>query len=180
MHDLVLATPASKLTVASAIDSMKTGGGTNLSAGIFEGITQQKRSHIDISNPAQQQDLSNAEPQSAGAAVARSISSVLCFTDGQATCGIRDDSTLLTALNNLLHENAHAQLKVHTFGFGSHHSSTLLQGISDAGSGTYYYIAGEENISEAFADALGGLLSVFAQNVQLRFKPRPDSDRFNH
>jgi hypothetical protein len=50
--------------------------------------------------------------------------------------------------------------QVHTFGFGPHHDSQLLSDIAEAGNGTYYYIEGEASIPEAFADALGGLLSV--------------------
>lgn len=31
----------------------------------------------------------------------------------------------------------------------------------------FYYVASEEDISQAFADSLGGLLSVVAQNLDL-------------
>jgi hypothetical protein len=47
--------------------------------------------------------------------------------------------------------------------YGSDHSAQLLGSIAEAGSGTYYYIESEENIPTAFADALGGLLSVASQ-----------------
>jgi hypothetical protein len=39
--------------------------------------------------------------------------------------------------------------------------------ISDQGSGMYYFVKDEEAISTAFADALGGLLSVVAQKIQM-------------
>lgn len=47
----------------------------------------------------------------------------------------------------------------------------MLEAIADAGNGTYYFIEQSENIPEAFADALGGLLSVCAQNIELRITP---------
>jgi hypothetical protein len=73
----------------------------------------------------------------------------------------------------LLSKASGSDLKIHSFGFGADHDPVLLQAISNAGNGTYYYVSTEENIAEAFADALGGLLSVVAQNVELRFTPAP-------
>ena len=57
---------------------------------------------------------------------------------------------------------------VYTFGFGSGVNSTFLQAIAEAGSGMYYSITGSEDVGGAFADCLGGLLSVVAQNMSLR------------
>jgi len=59
---------------------------------------------------------------------------------------------------------------INTFGFGADHDPNLLKGIAELGTGMYYYIQSEENIAEAFADCLGGLLSVYAQNVTLQFE----------
>ena len=46
-----------------------------------------------------------------------------------------------------------------------------MQGIAECANGTYYFIESQENIPETFADALGGLLSVYAQNVELTIAP---------
>jgi len=64
---------------------------------------------------------------------------------------------------------------VNTFGFGSDHDPNLLKGISEAGSGIYYYIQNTDNIPEAFADCLGGLLSVAGQNISLKIEAQNDS-----
>eukprot|EP00117_Sycon_ciliatum_P047578 scpid14127/ scgid33975/ len=56
---------------------------------------------------------------------------------------------------------------IYTFGFGADHNATLLQALSDAGNGVYYYIDTSEKIPESFADCLGGLLSTAAQNISL-------------
>lgn len=65
------------------------------------------------------------------------------------------------------------RVRVHTFGYGADHSPDMLQQIAAAGCGTYYYIKSEEDIPKAFADAIGGLLSVAAQNVSVEFTPAP-------
>lgn len=59
---------------------------------------------------------------------------------------------------------------VHTFGFGSDHDTNMLRAISDAGSGTYFFLKDKDDIPDAFADCLGGLLSVVGQNISIKFK----------
>jgi len=59
---------------------------------------------------------------------------------------------------------------VNTFGYGSDHDPTLLKGIADEGSGVYYFIKTNKDVPEAFADCLGGLLSVTAQNITLKIE----------
>ena len=76
---------------------------------------------------------------------------------------------------------------VYTFGFGSDHDATLLEAISTQGGGVYYYIDSNEKvwvyqnyphnnsntftqIPEAFADCLGGLVSVMGQNLSLKLE----------
>ena len=54
---------------------------------------------------------------------------------------------------------------IYTFGFGADHNAELLQALSDAGNGVYFYIDSSEKIPESFADCLGGLLSTAAQNI---------------
>jgi len=56
---------------------------------------------------------------------------------------------------------------VFTFGFGEDHDANMLRGISQAGKGVYYYVKKEEEIPSAFADCLGGLLSIVSQNIKL-------------
>jgi len=58
--------------------------------------------------------------------------------------------------------------RISTFGFGSTHNETLLRGISQAGKGMYTYIQSHKTLTAAFADALGGLLSTTAQNINCK------------
>lgn len=62
-------------------------------------------------------------------------------------------------------------MQVHTFGFGTEHNERLLKRVADAGSGTYYFVRGALNIAEVFADALGGLLSLCAQGIEIIVTP---------
>lgn len=97
--------------------------------------------------------------------------SVFLFTDGQANEGITDERQLVSMVQKMADQKH--RVRVYTFGFGSDHSEELLSKLAQAGSGSYYFIEKEDNIATAFADALGGLLSVAAQNVKLTFVPAP-------
>ncbi|KJE93816.1 hypothetical protein CAOG_04556 [Capsaspora owczarzaki ATCC 30864] len=59
---------------------------------------------------------------------------------------------------------------VYTFGYGSDADSNMLKAISDAGSGTYYFIENKDTVATSFGDCLGGLVSVCAQNLALELR----------
>ena len=54
-----------------------------------------------------------------------------------------------------------------TFGFGSDHGEECLRALAESTSGLYHFIEKSEDIPTAFADCLGGLVSVVAQNATL-------------
>jgi hypothetical protein len=99
------------------------------------------------------------------------VRSVFLFTDGQANEGITDETKLVSMVRKMADQKH--RVRLYTFGFGADHSEELLSKLAEAGSGSYYFIEKEDNIATAFADALGGLLSVVAQNVKLTFVPAP-------
>mmetsp|Transcript_24245 Transcript_24245/g.49104 ORF Transcript_24245/g.49104 Transcript_24245/m.49104 type:complete len:567 (+) Transcript_24245:1-1701(+) len=101
---------------------------------------------------------------------ADAVRSIFLFTDGLANEGVTSQEKLVGTLGKLL-ANASHKVRVCTFGFGDDHSPELLGELARAGGGTYYYIEKEDGIATAFGDALGGLLSVAAQNVTLDFVP---------
>merc|ERR1711968_119719 len=92
--------------------------------------------------------------------------SVLLFTDGLANQGIRDSAGITAAMQGAMAQSD-SLFSVYTFGFGADHDPLLLQNISSAAQGLYYFIQTTEAIPDSFADCLGGLLSVAAQNVRL-------------
>ena len=97
------------------------------------------------------------------------VRSVFLFTDGHANEGVTDKARLVSMVQKMV--DAKHPVRVHTFGFGAEHCEDLLSSLAEAGSGNYYYIEKEENIPTAFADALGGLMSVSMQNITLSFVP---------
>ena len=92
------------------------------------------------------------------------VRSVFLFTDGMANVGLCDEA-LVAATKKLL--DFEIPIRLFTFGFGADHSERLLSELAVSGGGQYYFLEKEEHIAAAFADALGGLLSVAAQNVTL-------------
>jgi len=133
--------------VARAVKSLRPGGTTNLSGGLFAGL-----------------GLLCAAP------AAERIRAVLLLTDGLANAGITEEQPLIAATKSLLQGTSTG---LYTFGYGSDHNAKLLQAIAGAagdGKGSYYFIETAEKVVGAFADCLGGLLSVAAQNVVVEVK----------
>ncbi|KAF0929819.1 hypothetical protein E2562_025954 [Oryza meyeriana var. granulata] len=59
----------------------------------------------------------------------------------------------------------HAQ--VHAFGFGADHDSAAMHTIAEISGGTFSFIDTAGSIQDAFAQCIGGLLSVVAQELRL-------------
>ena len=137
-----------KQEAVAKCDTIRTGGSTNLSGGLIQG-------------------LSEIPPQAQGDT--RSAS-VLIFTDGVANAGVTTSEGIVHCM-----EGAKTQISrpysVYSFGFGGDHCADTLRAISDSGEGLYYYLDSLESISTSFGDCLGGLLSVVAQNVTLECRP---------
>ena len=132
------------------VGSLVASGGTNLSSGVLHGIkmlVDAAASHAD-------------QP-------AHATRSVLLFTDGQANRGIVKSEELIKAVTGAL---LGAPTQIFTFGFGSSHNEDLLLSLSRTTIGQYYFITAAEAIPTAFADCLGGLVSVVAQGATLEIK----------
>jgi hypothetical protein len=65
-------------------------------------------------------------------------------------------------------------ITMNCFGYGADHNSTLLSELATAASGSYYFVENDSSVGTAFGDALGGVLSVVAQNVVLNVKVAPE------
>lgn len=139
---------AGRRKALTAIKAIQAGSTTNLSGGLLKGI-----------------DLLGQRPQSEG------TRAVLLFTDGVANNGITDVPTLLEAMQGAM---ATLTATVFTFGFGSDHNEDCLKAIASQTQGIYYFIEAVEMIPTAFADCLGGLVSVVAQNASLLLEAAPE------
>jgi len=140
-------TDANKAEATEIVEKIKDAGNTNLSGGLIAGLEQLMKK------------TSKNE-----------VASVLLFTDGLANVGLRKTSELVNVV-----EKTRAQIAgsstIFTFGFGADHDSNMLRSIAEAGKGLYYFIENADSIPESFADCIGGLMSVVAQNVSLTVEP---------
>jgi hypothetical protein len=64
---------------------------------------------------------------------------------------------------------------MYCFGYGSGHDEHLLTNISAAASGSYYNIDEDSAVDGAFGDALGGIMSMVAQNATATFRLHPEA-----
>jgi len=135
-----------KAQANSIIKSMYDGGSTNLSGGLFEGFEVIK---------------SRTEP--------RDVASILLFTDGLANVGITQTQGIVAGAEKYLQQIGKV-VTVFCFGYGNDHDANMLRSISETGHGLYYYLQREDEIPQSFADCLGGLLSVSAQNIKLKIE----------
>jgi len=132
------------------IRQIQAGATTNLSGGFSAGV----------------QALSAPVSRGGGSKGKNEVQSILLLTDGLANVGIRDTAGMV----NLVKESLKAipSASVFTFGYGKDHDSDMLRAISDVGKGVYYFVQAVDDIPSAFADCLGGLLSVVGQNILLK------------
>lgn len=147
-----------KQDVCKKIDTLQANGSTNLSQGIrtaFDAI--QQTSEIGST-------------------------SFMVMTDGHLNRGIRSTETLLRFVNNLQHSYG-GNCQFNCFGVGNDHDSGLLKQLAEIhhdpgdgetgkiiNSGMYYYIESAESIPVSFAEALGGLSSVYAEDLRVTIK----------
>ena len=91
---------------------------------------------------------------------------VILLTDGLPSAGDCNKENLLE-----LAGNTPASLSISCFGYGDDFDAELMTSISRMGRGNNFYIKSDEDCNSAFALELGGLLSLFGQNIQISIKP---------
>eukprot|EP00899_Mesostigma_viride_P026475 jgi/Mesvir1/7011/Mv09143-RA.1 len=92
---------------------------------------------------------------------------VFLFTDGLANKGVVDSRAIVDSTVRSLHQST----RVFTFGLGEEHDGGLLSTLADAGRGMYYFVRDPLSVAGAFVDALGGLLSLAAENTRMVLVP---------
>jgi Mg-chelatase subunit ChlD len=136
-----------KAYVNDAVKNIRAGSTTNLSGGLMAGVEELKKGAPGDSNE---------------------VKSLMLLTDGLANHGITDSAAIVKMLQSALDSPGMEQASVFTFGYGADHNQDMLRAISDAGRGVYYFVDEIDDVPTAFADCLGGLLSVVGQNIKLR------------
>lgn len=141
-----------------AVDLLVSTGGTNIAEGLRKGskVLEDRRER----NP---------------------VSSIMLLSDGQDTHIISNKWEVIYTNSrrasdyhcllpgSIKHASQHGftSIPVHTFGFGSDHDATAMHSIAEASGGTFSFIETESFIQDAFAQCIGGLLSVMIQDVEV-------------
>ncbi|XP_010458028.2 PREDICTED: uncharacterized protein LOC104739388 [Camelina sativa] len=136
LFPLRLMSETGKQAAMEAVNSLVAGGGTNIAEGLKIGarVIEDRR----WKNP---------------------VSGMMLLSDGQDNFTLSHSRVHLRAdYESLLPSSC--RIPIHTFGFGSDHDAQLMHTISAVSSGTFSFIETETVIQDAFAQCIGGLLSV--------------------
>ncbi|XP_073305227.1 E3 ubiquitin-protein ligase WAV3-like isoform X1 [Primulina huaijiensis] len=138
-----------------AVNSLVANGGTNIADGLRQGakIMEDRREK----NP---------------------VASIILLSDGQDTYTVTNgvgnqnqpNYQLLLPSPVLAEESSGFKIPVHTFGFGADHDASSMHSISEISGGTFSFIETEGVIQDAFAQCIGGLLSVLVKNLQVKIE----------
>ncbi|CAH9137621.1 unnamed protein product [Cuscuta epithymum] len=120
-----------------AVNSLVANGGTNITEGLRMGTK--------IMN-----DRKDQNP----------VGSIILLSDGQ-------DTYTASNISEQLNLSSRFEIPVHTFGFGGDHDAEFLHKISEISGGTFSLIETEGIIQDAFAQCIGGLLSVVIKDLKL-------------
>ncbi|XP_019056484.1 PREDICTED: uncharacterized protein LOC104801519 [Tarenaya hassleriana] len=94
------------------------------------------------------------------------VSGMMLLSDGQDNYTLAPGRVhMRTDYESLLPTSC--RIPIHTFGFGSDHDAELLHTISEISSGTFSFIETDIVIQDAFAQCVGGLLSVVVQELSV-------------
>lgn len=145
-------TESGRQQALQAVNSLISNGGTNIAEGLRKGakVLGDRKSK----NP---------------------VGSIILLSDGQDTYtvntsnGTNPRANYQSLLPISIHRNngAGMQVPVHAFGFGTDHDASSMHSISENSGGTFSFIETESVIQDAFAQCIGGLLSVVVQELQV-------------
>ncbi|KAK4798781.1 hypothetical protein SAY86_031107 [Trapa natans] len=135
-----------------AVNSLVANGGTNIAEGLRKGAKVMS-------------DRKQKNP----------VASIILLSDGQDTYTVTNSGPgeskpnyqLLLPLSMHAADGSGFQIPVHAFGFGADHDAGSMHSISETSGGTFSFIETETAIQDAFAQCIGGLLSVVVQELQV-------------
>ncbi len=125
----------------SIINKIRPGGGTNLGAGLQEGMNV----------------LLAARKNG-------NIGKVILISDGLANQGITDPASL----GNMASIAAEKEFGVSTVGVGADFNEQLMTTLADRGTGNYYYLENPDTFASVFEKEFQNARSVAASSVEIR------------
>ncbi|XP_047082889.1 E3 ubiquitin-protein ligase WAV3-like [Lolium rigidum] len=153
-----------------AVNSLTSNGGTNIAEGLRKGSKvieerQAKNPVCSIILLSDGQDTYTVSPTT-GAHKVFAGSPTAGAQKASPTASSQKAAAEYCAL--LPSTNGIQQVPVHVFGFGADHDAASLHSISQTSGGTFSFIETEATIQDAFAQCIGGLLSVVAQDLRVK------------
>ncbi|KAK1661775.1 hypothetical protein QYE76_049934 [Lolium multiflorum] len=152
---------AGKASTKLSVESLSAGGGTDILKG-----------------------LDMAAKVLDGRRYKNTVASVILLSDGQDTCnrqsyynyGANNSYDYLVPRSLAAGTNdGNRPTPVHTFGFGTDHDAKEMHAVAEATGGTYSFIENQAVVQDAFAQCIGGLLSVAVQEAWIAVTcPHPD------
>lgn len=133
-----------KESILTKINRIETGGSTNLWGGTEMGYHQVKETYKK-----------------------NYVNRVLLISDGLANVGLTSMYEIRRKVQEFKDRDG---ITVSTFGVGLDYNELLMTDMAEAGSGNYYFIDNPENMAGIFEKELNGLMSVAAQNAELRIR----------
>ncbi|XP_068665364.1 E3 ubiquitin-protein ligase WAV3-like [Aristolochia californica] len=133
-----------------AVNSLISNGGTNIAEGLKKGAKVME-------------DRKDKNP----------VPSIILLSDGQDTYTVTTSRALSSRpdyqslLPSSVCGGAGSRIPVHVFGFGVDHDAASMHSISETSGGTFSFIEAEGVIQDAFAQCIGGLLSVVVQELHV-------------
>lgn len=96
----------------------------------------------------------------------KKIRRIVLLTDGLPNEGIDSHDGLIEIVGKI-----GKGVSVSTFGYGIDYNPELLGSMASAGRGNHFYIEKDQDCSQAFALELGGLLSLYGQDIRVSLVP---------
>lgn len=138
-----------KTAIFKGIDSLTSGGGTNMGSGM---------------------ELAYREATK-GLGGGRSAR-VMVLSDGDANIGTVGHEEMLKSIRGYVSEG----VMMSTVGFGTgNYNDHLMEQLADAGNGNYSYIDSAKTAQKVFVEAIDGTLEVIAQDVKIQVEWNKDA-----
>ncbi|XP_040382640.1 E3 ubiquitin-protein ligase WAV3-like [Oryza brachyantha] len=132
-----------KASAKGAVESLAAGGGTNILKGL-----------VEAARVLDDRRYRNA------------VAGVILLSDGQDTYNVHS-SSYGALVPHSFKRSGDRCLPVHTFGFGNDHDAAAMHTIAEETGGTFSFIENQAVVQDAFAQCIGGLLSVTVQEARI-------------
>ncbi len=131
-----------------AVESVYTGGSTNLEGGLREGLEVVRRS-VDSKDY---------------------INKVILLSDGLANVGVSNPEELA----NIVEKESNGEILVSTIGVGADYDDKLMSEVAIAGNGNYYFMENPADAERFFAQEFENTMNIIAKDMQVKFNMHED------